>query len=63
LKNVSKLGLQRSISVTMDSSGGCQADATDGSGCVSVANMQSNVVEEDEEEEEVCAVRYYTLST
>jgi len=47
----------------MDSNGGCQADATDGSGCISVANMQSNVVEEDEEEDEVCAVRYYTLST
>ncbi|XP_037710283.1 ATP-binding cassette sub-family C member Sur [Drosophila subpulchrella] len=55
LKNVSKLGLQRSISVTMDSNGGCQADATDGSGCISVANMQSNVVQEDEEDEEVCA--------
>jgi len=25
--------------------------------------MQSNVVEEDEEEEEVCGVRYYTIST
>ncbi|KAH8351886.1 hypothetical protein KR084_000433 [Drosophila pseudotakahashii] len=52
LRNVSKLGLQRSISVTMDASAGCQADATDGSGCISVANMQSNVVEEDEEDDQ-----------
>ncbi|XP_016965404.2 ATP-binding cassette sub-family C member Sur isoform X2 [Drosophila biarmipes] len=52
LKNVSRLGLQRSISVTMDSNGGCQADATDGSGCISVAISQSNVVEEDEEDDQ-----------
>ncbi|XP_033172790.1 ATP-binding cassette sub-family C member Sur [Drosophila mauritiana] len=53
LRNVSKLGLQRSISVTMDASAACHADATDGSGCISVANMQSNVVEEDEEDDQV----------
>ncbi|XP_052850782.1 ATP-binding cassette sub-family C member Sur isoform X2 [Drosophila gunungcola] len=55
LRNVSKLGLQRSISVTMDSNAGCNADATDGSGCISVANMQPNVVEEDEEDDRVSA--------
>jgi len=49
LKNVSKLGLQRSISVTMDANVACHADAIDGSGCISVANMQSNVVEEDDQ--------------
>ncbi|XP_017075895.2 ATP-binding cassette sub-family C member Sur [Drosophila eugracilis] len=53
LRNVSKLGLQRSISVTMESNAGCHADATDGSGCISVANMQANVVEEDEEDDQV----------
>ncbi|XP_017042869.2 ATP-binding cassette sub-family C member Sur [Drosophila ficusphila] len=53
LRNVSKLGLQRSISVTMDSNVGCHADATDGSGCLSVVNMPSNVVEEDEEDDRI----------
>ncbi|XP_044315367.1 ATP-binding cassette sub-family C member Sur isoform X2 [Drosophila rhopaloa] len=53
LKNVSKLGLQRSISVTMDSNAGCNADAIDGSGCISVANMQPHVLEEDEEDDRV----------
>jgi len=57
LKNVSKLGLQRSISVTMDANVACHADAIDGSGCISVANMQSNVVEEDEEDDQVSVVR------
>ncbi|KAH8374388.1 hypothetical protein KR200_009826 [Drosophila serrata] len=53
LRNVSKLGLQRSISVTMDSGGGSNADAIDGSGCISVTNISSHVVEEDEEDDQV----------
>ncbi|EDV32266.2 uncharacterized protein Dana_GF14135 [Drosophila ananassae] len=55
LKNVSKLGLQRSISVTMDPSGGCNADTIDGSGCISVTNMPSNVVQEEEEDDQISA--------
>ncbi|KAH8249165.1 hypothetical protein KR032_006949 [Drosophila birchii] len=53
LKNVSKLGLQRSISVTMDPGGGSNADTIDGSGCISVTNISSHVVEEDEEDDQV----------
>ncbi|KAH8334240.1 hypothetical protein KR059_007880 [Drosophila kikkawai] len=53
LRNVSKLGLQRSISVTMDPGGGGNADAIDGSGCISVTNISSHVVEEDEEDDQV----------
>ncbi|KAH8255681.1 hypothetical protein KR038_008446 [Drosophila bunnanda] len=53
LRNVSKLGLQRSISVTMDPGGGGNADAIDGSGCISVTNVSSHVVEEDEEDDQV----------
>ncbi|XP_043649909.1 ATP-binding cassette sub-family C member Sur isoform X2 [Drosophila teissieri] len=61
LKNVSKLGLQRSISVTMDASAACHTDATDGSGCISVANMPANVVEEDDEDEEDDQVSSYAI--
>ncbi|KAH8410623.1 hypothetical protein KR009_007046 [Drosophila setifemur] len=49
LKNVSKLGLQRSISVTMKQNGAGNTDATDGSGCISIA------AEEDEEDDEIPA--------
>ncbi|EDV58465.2 ATP-binding cassette sub-family C member Sur [Drosophila erecta] len=53
LRNVSRLGLQRSISVSMDANAACHTETTDGcSGCISVANMQLNVVEQDEEDEE-----------
>nr|XP_043068593.1 ATP-binding cassette sub-family C member Sur [Drosophila bipectinata] len=55
LKNVSKLGLQRSISVTMDPGGGCNADTIDGSGCISVANMPPNIVQEEEEDDHISA--------
>lgn len=40
----------------MDPGGGCNADAIDGSGCVSVTNISSHVVEEDEEDDRVPVV-------
>ncbi|XP_033249468.1 ATP-binding cassette sub-family C member Sur isoform X1 [Drosophila miranda] len=55
LKNVSKLGLQRSISVTIDENGGGNTDGHDDSVSLSVTNMHDNDIEEDEEDNEISA--------
>ncbi|XP_046866471.1 ATP-binding cassette sub-family C member Sur [Drosophila willistoni] len=57
-KNVSKLGLQRSISITSDAGGGpgTEMEAPDGSVSMSVNNMQTDaIVDEDEEDDELPA--------
>ncbi|XP_002132511.3 ATP-binding cassette sub-family C member Sur isoform X1 [Drosophila pseudoobscura] len=55
LKNVSKLGLQRSISVTIDENGGGNTDGHDDSVSLSVTHMHDNDIEEDEEDNEISA--------
>ncbi|XP_022222546.2 ATP-binding cassette sub-family C member Sur isoform X2 [Drosophila obscura] len=55
LKNVSKLGLQRSISVTTDENGRSNTAGHDDSVSLSVANMQDVDIEEDEEDNEISA--------
>ncbi|XP_033249469.1 ATP-binding cassette sub-family C member Sur isoform X2 [Drosophila miranda] len=61
LKNVSKLGLQRSISVTIDENGGGNTDGHDDSVSLSVTNMHDNDIEEDEEDNEISAVSAYRI--
>ncbi|XP_033235783.1 ATP-binding cassette sub-family C member Sur isoform X6 [Drosophila pseudoobscura] len=61
LKNVSKLGLQRSISVTIDENGGGNTDGHDDSVSLSVTHMHDNDIEEDEEDNEISAVSAYRI--
>lgn len=59
-KNVSKLGLQRSISISSETGGGnnseLDANCLDGSISMSFNNMLNNAVEEDEEDDDLPAV-------